>query len=266
MTLERTMDLYFAVAALLLGAMWGSFLNVVIHRLPRDESIVRPRSRCPHCAAPIPWYHNLPVLSFVVLRGRCASCRASISWRYPLVEALTAVVTLGVYLRLGPTLEFAIYWPFVLAMIALTFTDLEHMILPDEITLGGTVVGLALSFWNPRLEWWEAFIGAAAGPAFFWTVAKAYEIVRGVEGLGFGDVKLLGLIGAFGGWQALMPTILLSSVAGVVVAVGLMILGRGNMQTKIPYGTFLAPAACVVVLYSDEMYRFYSHLILRLVN
>jgi leader peptidase (prepilin peptidase)/N-methyltransferase len=259
MEMAYPVTVFGTVVAAVMGLIWGSFLNVVIHRLPLDQSIVTPRSHCPHCGTLIPWYRNLPVLSYLLQLGRCAACGAGISVRYLLVELLSAVLTVGLYLRLGPGVALIIYWPYVLAMVALAFIDYEHQILPDEITLGGIVVGLAASFFNPVIgSPRDAFIGAAVGPAFLWSLSRLYKLLRGVEGMGLGDVKMMGVIGAFGGWQVLFPTLLLASLGGLAVALVMAVLGKGSLQTRIPFGTFLAPASVAVILFGHELLGWYG--------
>ncbi|MCL4845528.1 MAG: A24 family peptidase [Acidobacteria bacterium] len=246
-----------AALAGVLGLMVGSFLNVCIHRLPRRESIIWPASRCPACGHPIRWVHNVPLVGFLVLGGRCASCRAPISSRYPIVEAVTGglfvlhVAVIGPEWLLVPRLLFAA------AMVALFAIDLEHQILPNVITLPGIVAGLAFSLaLPPGLT--SAVIGAVAGGGLPYLIAWAYFLWRGVDGLGFGDVKMLAMIGAFLGWPAMLLTLALASVTGALVGGALILLGRGDGQLKLPFGTFLAVGALVASLWGDGIILWYT--------
>ena len=277
---------WFALTAVFLyGLVFGSFLNVVIYRLPRDLSLVRPRSHCPGCGQLIHWYDNIPVLSYLWLLGRCRSCRATISPRYPLVELLTGALMIGVALRFGLTLvglEAAIL---TLLLIPLALIDLEHHLLPDVLTLPGIVLGLLASLLIgavPLVRYclaagvlpgfsgllgvvWslpgglvplsEALIGTALGAALPYLVIVVYRLVRGVEGMGLGDVKLLAMIGAFLGWRGVLLTMGLGSLVGAGVGLGLIVFGRGRMDSELPFGTFLAAAAVVVLLAGGFLYR-----------
>ncbi len=250
-----------AVVALVLGAAVGSFLNVVIHRLPAGESVVAPRSRCPSCRRAIAWYDNLPVVSWLVLRGRCRACRAPISARYPIVEALTALVAVALALRHGPTLAFLGSFYFACALLALTYIDLDHQILPDRITLPGIVVGLALAALAPGSERWVALqsslVGVAAGGGILWLVAWSYHALTGREGMGGGDVKLLAMIGAFLGWKGVLLTLLLASLLGSAIGVAIMIRQRADAKLAIPFGPFLALGALVTLFWGDRIVAWY---------
>jgi leader peptidase (prepilin peptidase)/N-methyltransferase len=241
----------------LFGLTVGSFLNVCIHRLPRRISIVFPPSNCPSCGTAIRWYHNIPVLGWLVLGGRCASCRAPISIRYPIVEALTALVfvvhlaVIGVEWLLLPRLVFAS------AMIALFAIDLEHQILPDAITLPGIVMGLLCSVLLPP-GWPSALIGVAVGGALPWAMAEVYYRIRGVEGLGFGDVKMLAMIGAWLGWPLMLVTLFAASLVGAAVGLALMARGHDGRSLRLPFGTFLAVAAVAAGLWGQPLVDWYA--------
>jgi len=246
-----------AALAGVLGLMVGSFLNVCIHRLPRRESIMWPASRCPACGHPIRWFHNVPIAGFLVLRGRCAACQAPISWRYPIVEAITGVLFVVHVLVIGPEWLLAPRLLFAAAMVALFAIDLEHQILPNVITLPGIVVGLAFSLaLPPGLT--SAVIGAVAGGGLPYLIAWAYFLWRGVDGLGFGDIKMLAMIGAFLGWPAMLLTLALASITGALVGGALILLGRGDGQLKLPFGTFLAVSALVASLWGDGIILWYA--------
>lgn len=220
-----------------LGLIVGSFLNVVVARLPHGESVVRPRSRCPGCGATISWYDNVPVLSWLALRGRCRGCRRPISVRYPVIELITALLFLAVKLRFGLSLvTVARDWPFVAMLVAITFIDLEHRIVPDELSLGGLALGL-LTSGLPRAvglgEHWTGYVGGAAlGFALFWGLSTAYFKLAGRHGLGGGDVKLLAMLGAFIGPVGVVNTIVTSSLLGSVVGLvwGAWLKWRGELH------------------------------------
>lgn len=240
------------------GLVIGSFLNVVVARLPHGQSIVRPRSRCPGCSGAIAWYDNVPVLSYLLLRGRCRSCKQPISVRYPVIELLTAMLFLAVYVRFGASPLIALRdLPFVAALVAITFIDLEHRIIPDELSLGGLVLGLLTAYWVPGLGLASSAIGAAIGFGVFALLSWGYQKARGAVGLGGGDVKLLAMLGAFLGPMAVFHVVLISSVLGS--AIGLAYAGvlraRGEsdslMGVAIPFGPFLVVAALYVYLLGD---------------
>lgn len=235
--------------AVLLGLIVGSFLNVVIHRLPLDQSVVKPRSRCPKCAREIRWYENIPVLSWIALRARCAGCKTPISFRYPFVELLTALLftlTVAMFGLNATTLLRDLPW--VAALVAVIFIDLDHRIIPDEISLGGLAVGLLTSVLDPRLTVLQAFIGAGAGFGIFFGFSWLYYKLTGRIGLGGGDVKLLAMLGAYLGLQGVFFTIFLSSIVGSVVGITLALAQRKKqegavMQYALPYGPFLVLGA-----------------------
>jgi leader peptidase (prepilin peptidase)/N-methyltransferase len=243
----------------LMGLAIGSFLNVVIYRLPRDLSLSFPPSNCTACHAPIRWFHNIPLLGYVLIGGRCAACRAPVSIRYPIVEAVTGAVFLWHFLVIGPEWLLIVRLAFAAAMVALFAIDLEHQILPDEITLGGIVVGFAASLVLPP-GWLSSLIGIIVGGAVPWAIAEAYLRVRGIEGLGFGDVKMLAMIGAVLGWPLMLLTLLLASATGALVGVGLMVAGRGGRQLKLPFGTFLAVGAVFAGLHGAPLVEWYAAL------
>jgi len=267
-----------AILALLLGLVIGSFLNVCIVRIPAGMSIVSPRSRCPSCENPISWYDNVPILSYIVLGGRCRHCGTGISPRYPLVEAVAGLVSLLLALRYGMTPVWGIYFAFSSAVIVLVVIDLDHRILPDIITLNGIWVGLGASLYlaqpsefverlyrfagigieNPLLV---ALAGSIAGAIFggglLWAVREAFFLIRGIEGLGFGDVKMMAMVGAFLGVPLTLLTILLGSVVGSIIGIAVIRLFGKSRRYELPFGTFLGAGAIVAVLYGDEIVRFY---------
>jgi len=208
----------------LFGATLGSFLNVVICRLPEDQSIVKPRSRCPACGQSISWYDNIPILSFFLLRRRCRGCGEKISWRYPLVEFVTAALASALWWRWGLSKEMAVHFAFSASLVAVTFIDIDHRIIPNEISLPGILIGFACSFlWEGM--WKDSLIGLLAGGGGLLLVSMLYSLIRGREGMGMGDVKLLAMLGAWLGWQCLLFILLFASVQGVLAAVIMWLCG-----------------------------------------
>lgn len=272
----------------LLGACIGSFLNVCIYRIPREESLVAPGSHCPKCNRPIEWRDNIPILSWLFLRARCRHCGAPISPRYVLVEALVAVLFLLVWLKFGmvpgdrpiglvPVTDWPlvlVYWLLASGLVVGTFVDFEHMIIPDRISLGGIVAGIGLSALLPAMHGAAAMkdsvfasaLGAAAGWGSLWAVAIVGQLIFRKEAMGFGDVKLLGAIGAFLGWRGVLFTIVGSSLFGSVVGLALVCTGRRAMQSRIPYGPYLALAALVWMYWGQTLWQQYMRLLTPALN
>lgn len=240
-----------------LGLVIGSFLNVVITRLPRGGNLWRPGSTCPTCGAAIAWHDNLPVLSFVLLRGRCRACRAAISWRYPAVELTTAGLFVLAYARFGLTAEFGLAAPLLAALVAITVIDLRHQIIPDLITLPGVLVGLAANLALGRIGWLESALGIVVGGGIFWVVLQGSLLILKEEGLGGGDVKLGAMLGAFLGWKATLVAILLAVVGGGLVALALLGLNIAGRKDPIPFGPFLAGAGAAALLWGDRLIAWY---------
>jgi leader peptidase (prepilin peptidase) / N-methyltransferase len=270
------MGLAFSV---LIGLAIGSFLNVCISRMPHNESVVHPRSRCPQCRKQIAGYDNIPVLSYILLGGRCRNCKKSISIRYPLTEALTGVIGALIYLEYGLGLEFVVYLAFAAALIVLAFIDADHRILPDPITLNGLWIGLLLSLvifipgpWVARalqavgfsfpgerlVSFASSVVGAIVGGGILWLVGEAYFRVRGVEGMGFGDVKMMAMVGAFLGTPRTVFTIMAGSLLGSVIGLILMRFGGKDKEYELPFGTFLSLGAIVALLYGDALIDLYK--------
>ncbi len=261
-----------ATFATILGAIVGSFLNVVIHRYPREESIVVPPSHCPRCDARIRWYDNIPLLSFAVLMGRCRACRERISWRYPLVELANALFYLAIFLHTGPQIAFVFLAAIVSMIVALIYIDAEIQILPDAIDVPGIVVGLAIGTLGlarsaPMLmlseSWLESAIGAAAGAAIVALIIGAYWMIRRVEGMGWGDAKMLAMIGALVGWRAVLGVLLVGSITGALIGVPLALRSREGMQLAVPFGVFLGFGALVVLFFGHTLSGWYLSLMLR---
>ncbi len=260
-----------AILALAFGLLIGSFLNVCIYRMPRDISIVRPRSFCPECGHPVAWYDNVPVLSYLVLRGRCRKCRNPIPARYPVVEILTGLLFFGIVLAHGPSLVALKECTFAALIVGLVFSDLEERILPDEMTLGGVALGILfaalipsdaglLTLFLPQ-EWgpvWlsvaQAVLGAVVSSSSLWLVGVLYLRLRKREGLGFGDVKMVAMIGAFLGLQGALLTVILGSVIGSVLGLGYILVARKDASTyELPFGTFLGAAALFCALLREPL-------------
>jgi len=249
-------DTWFLVSMGVLGLLVGSFLNVCIHRWPRDLSVVSPPSRCPSCNRLLRAWHNVPVVSWLVLRGRCAFCGAPISARYPLVELLTAALFVLHAWWFGPTWLMAVRTAFGAALLVLFLTDLDCRILPNEITVGGLVAGLVASlFLPPGIV--SALIGAALGGGVLWATGALYERVRGVEGMGMGDVKMLAMVGAVLGWPLMILTLILASLSGGLFGMALIAMRRDARTTAVPFGTFLAVGALIASLAGDAILRWY---------
>lgn len=231
----------------LFGAVFGSFANVVIYRLPAGESVLG-RSRCSKCRKTVPWYHNIPMLSYFILKGKCSSCGENFSLQYPLVEFLMAGFFAAVVYQYGASWTALEYLILVFGLVMAAFIDLEHMILPDEITLGGLVLGLIGAALNPERSFYEALLGVLFGGGILWLVAYVYFVFTGREGLGGGDIKLLGWLGALLGWQAIPFIILSSSILGSVVGLLASRKNSDGLKTMIPFGPFLALGALLYIL------------------
>jgi len=240
----------------LMGLAVGSFLNVCIYRLPLEQSLVFPGSRCTVCNRTLSWFENVPVVAWVVLGGRCRTCHTGISIVYPFVEAFTGVMFVWATWRYGP--GWLLFSRLLLGcmLIVLFFIDLRHRILPNVITVGGTIVGFILSFVTPP-GWESSLIGLVIGGLIPLALAEAYLRVRKVEGLGMGDVKMLALIGAFLGWKLVLLTLALGSFLGSFVGLGLIAARRGNMKLALPFGTFLAIAAMISAAVGDSLIAWY---------
>jgi leader peptidase (prepilin peptidase)/N-methyltransferase len=240
----------------LLGLAVGSFLNVCIHRLPKGQSLSSPPSRCPSCGYGLRWFDNVPVLSYLVLAGRCRNCGERISIRYPLVELITMALFVIHGAVFGWTAILVPRLVFACAMVVLFAIDLEHQLLPDAITLPGIVVGLISSaVLPPGIV--EALIGVLVGGGVLWLIGEVYFRFMGHEGMGGGDIKMLAMIGAFLGWKVVIVTLVLSSVAGALIGVLVLVSRRGGLRYALPYGTFLAMGAVVGSLVGDRILGWY---------
>ena len=243
--------------SILFGLIFGSFVNVVILRLPKGQSLVRPNSRCPKCKKAIRWWDNIPVLSFLVLRGKCRKCHKEISLRYPVIELLTALLFLTCRVKFGwtPVLFFR-DWPLMMLFVSVAFIDLEHHIIPDQLSLGGLGLGLATCWAVPQLGWKSSVFGALLGFSVFYALAWSYQKVRKVSGLGGGDIKFLATIGAFLGPAGVVATIFISSVVGSLVGVGWAVVAKKQklLKLSIPYGPFLVIGALYYYFLGDILW------------
>lgn len=248
--------------AFVLGACIGSFLNVVIYRLPLGRSISDPpRSVCPYCGEPIRFYDNIPILSFLWLRALCRHCHAPISWRYPLVELLTGLLAAGCLWRFGLTAYALIAFALLAVLLAVAMIDIDHRIVPDRITLGGTPLFYLATMLLTGADWRDGFLGIAAGAGILWLVSAGYRGLTRREGLGLGDVKLMALIGAVIGWPGAVFTIFSGAVYGAAAgAVAMIHSGRG-MKTAIPFGPFLAAGAMTYLMAGPELVQRYLELV-----
>jgi leader peptidase (prepilin peptidase)/N-methyltransferase len=246
--------------AAIFGLLVGSFVNVLIHRLPREESIVRPGSHCPACGGAIRPLDNIPLLSWVLLGGRCRTCRAPIPARYPLVELANGLLWAAAFWKALSWPDFASGALLCSACLALCLIDADFQILPDAITLPGIAAGLALALPSSQRTLREAILGAVLGGGGLWLVAAAYRAVKKVEGMGLGDVKMLAMVGAFEGPWGVFLTVLLGSVLGSLVGGVLILLRRGNLATALPFGVFLAAGAVASYFFGGSLLQGYRSL------
>lgn len=242
------------------GSVIGSFLNVCIYRLPKGKSVVRPASSCPKCGTYISWYDNIPLLSYLILMGKCRACKAAILFRYFLVELITALILTALFAAFGPNARFFAYSIMACGLIVATFVDFEINEIPDEVSLGGIVVGLALSFAMPSLfgavsrggALLESFLGAVAGGASIYIIGYIGELVFKKEAMGFGDVKLMAMIGSFLGWKLILLVFFVAPLFGSIVGIILKI--KSGRET-IPYGPYLSLAALVAVFFGEKILK-----------
>ena len=236
----------------LFGLALGSFLNVVIARVPAGRSLVHPGSACPGCSAPLTWYDNIPVLSFVMLRGRCRACGMQISWRYPVVETVTAAVLVMAYAAFGPSVDFLVACVLLPALVALTAIDLDHQMIPDAITLPGILIGLVVNLTTRRISWLDSVIGMLLGGGLFLVIIL---VSRG--GMGGGDLKLGAMLGAFLGWKALLVALFVAIVLGGVIGAVLLATGRRGRKDPIPFGPFLAAGGAMALFWGERVFSWW---------
>ena len=241
--------------AFIFGAAIGSFLNVCIFRLPAETSIVKPSSRCPHCHHSLRYYDNIPLISFMILRGKCRDCGGKISWRYPLVELITALLALLLFLKFGLTLTFLTNFVFTAVLIVITFIDLDHQIIPDIITLPGIPIFFLAAIFLVKIPWLDSLFGLLIGGGVLFMIAFVYEFISKREGMGGGDIKLLAMIGVFLGFKSLMFILLFSSFSGAIVGITAMIIKKQDMKYAVPFGPFLSAAAVAYLFWGDAFMR-----------
>jgi leader peptidase (prepilin peptidase)/N-methyltransferase len=243
------------VVAGLLGLLVGSFLNVCIVRWPAEESVVRPRSRCPQCGNLIGWYDNIPVVSWLALRAKCRHCALPIPARYPLVELATGIIWAWAAWRYGVSLEMLRAAVFFTILLGIAMTDAREYIIPDEFSLGGAVLGLIFAFAGGALPWPDALIGALVGYGLLWLVAVIGHRMFGEEAMGGGDVKMMAMIGAFLGWQGVLLTLFLGALIGTAIFLPMKLMGREKL---VPFGIFLAIGAAAMWLVGDALVAWYT--------
>ena len=240
------------VAVSLFGLAIGSFLNVVIARVPAGRSLLRPGSACPGCSAPLTWYDNIPVLSFLMLRGRCRACGMHISWRYPVVETITAAVLVVAYVAFGPSADFLVACVMLPTLVALTAIDLDHQMIPDAITLPGILIGLVINLASRRISWLDSVVGILLGGGLFLVIIL---VSRG--GMGGGDLKLGAMLGAFLGWKALIVALFVAIVFGGAIGAVLLATGRRGRKDPIPFGPFLAAGGAMALFWGKQAFSWW---------
>ncbi len=249
-------DWYFTFIVFMFGACLGSFLNVCIYRIPAELSVVKPRSRCPKCLTNLAWKDNIPILGWIFLRGKCRYCKEPISARYPSIELLTAILFTLVWLRFPYDPSLAPYWLLVFGLVLGTFVDIDEMWLPDRVTIGGMIIGPILSFLLPSMHGVEghlaglvqSLIGMASGFGLFWAISFFGRLAFKKDAMGFGDVKLMGALGAFLGWESIIFITFVSSLLGAVIGVSFIAMGKRELQSRIPFGPYIALAAVLWLL------------------
>ena len=253
------MNLFILLSVCILGCIVGSFLNVVIYRFPRGKSVVRPRSYSVSCGHQIRWYENIPIVSYILLKGKCSSCGEKISLRYPFVEFLTGLAAVAAYLKWGLTVDFIFNFLFLAILIAITFIDIDFKIIPDELNLIGFILGIIYSFFRPDYTVIDALLGATVGAGFLFLIGYLYFKIKDIEGLGFGDVKLMASVGTYLGWFGSLFTIFFGSLVGAVVGITVAYLKREKDKGKyeIPFGPFLALGAVVYLFFGDKIREWY---------
>lgn len=252
------MDALFYAYAVIFGLVFGSFLNVLIYRLPRNKGIVFERSACPKCSHQIAWYHNIPLLGYLWLRGKCAHCKQPISIRYPLVEAVNAAMYCFFLWRFGATIDAVIFSTLGSALLVIFLIDAEFQIIPDSITLPGIVVGLGVSFIPDGLTPVQSLVGILVGGGLLYLIALGGDFLFKKESMGGGDIKMAAMLGAFLGWQKIILIFMTSAVVGLIVSLVMLAFSAALRKERlIPFGPFLSIAAVIAVAYGDQIIRFY---------
>jgi leader peptidase (prepilin peptidase)/N-methyltransferase len=242
------------------GAIAGSFLNVCIYRLPRDESLLFPSSHCPNCGKPVKLYDNIPILSYVILMGKCRHCKKVISARYPIVETLSGLLSMALVMKYGLTLHFLLLLLFVFSLIIITFIDLDYQIIPDILSIPGILAGIGASFFIPRAYWIDSIFGILLGGGFLFIIAVTYKWVTNREGMGGGDIKLLAMVGAWLGWKAIPFILFSSSFIGALIGGISLLSARKSLRYKIPFGPFISIASIIYIFFGLEIINWYISL------
>lgn len=247
------------IIATLLGGIVGSFLNVVILRLPKeDASIIFPASHCPQCETPLQWFENIPILSYCLLGGKCRTCKVHISWQYPLIELLMALLSAALIYRFGVTFDFFAYFLLCATLLVVIVIDIHHQIIPDTISLPGIAIGFLFSLFSDSLAWSDSLIGIITGGGILYAIAWGYFMLRKQDGMGGGDIKLLAMLGAWLGWQALPFIIFVSSLTGAIIGIIALRIQDENRNTRIPFGPFLSVAAILYLFFSHEIQHYFQ--------
>jgi leader peptidase (prepilin peptidase)/N-methyltransferase len=261
-------DWYFTVVVFIFGACWGSFLNVCIYRIPAELSVVKPRSRCPKCMTDLAWKDNIPILGWFALGGQCRYCKVPISARYPSIELLTAVIFTLIWIRYPYQLVAIPYMVLAFGLILGSMVDYDEMWIPDRCTIGGMILGPLFSILVPSLHGVEngleglisSLIGLAVGFGSLWSVSIIGKLILRKDAMGFGDVKLMGALGAFLGWESIIFIIFVSSLLGTLVAIGFIVAGKKEWQSKIPFGPYISLAAILWMLGGSILWQMYLDL------
>lgn len=259
-------DGYFAFIVFMFGACMGSFLNVCIYRIPAELSVVKPRSRCPKCMTNLAWKDNIPIFGWMVLGGKCRYCKAPIPFRYPAVELLTAILFILVWFRFPYDILLAPYWLMVFGLVLGTFVDIDEMWLPDRCTIGGMITGGILSFLIPSMHGVEghlaglvhSLVGMGFGFGLFWAISFFGRLALKKEAMGFGDVKLMGALGAYLGFDSIIFITFVSSLLGAVIGMSCIALGKQDLQSRIPFGPYIALAAIIWLLGGSGLWDAYT--------
>jgi leader peptidase (prepilin peptidase)/N-methyltransferase len=254
--MDTVPSVIFLILSAAFGGIIGSFLNVCIYRLPLQKSVVWPASACPHCARELSWYENVPVISFLVLRGRCRTCATTIGWRYPIIEALTVVMFAAAWWYYGPGVLLASRLVLGCLLIVLFAIDLEHQLLPHKITVSGIVVGFVFNL-SVEPGRFSSLLGIVLGGGLLYGIGEAWSRLRHVDALGGGDPPMLAMVGAFLGWKMVILTLMLGSLLGSLIGVGLIVARRGSLASKLPFGCFLALGAAAAATVGPDLLAWY---------
>ncbi len=250
------------VSLFIFGACIGSFLNVCIYRIPEGKSIIFPSSFCPQCKNNIPFYCNIPILSYLFLRGQCKFCKNPISIRYPLIEALTGIFAILLFLKFGLTITFGFWFVFISVLITISFIDFDHQIIPDVISLPGILVFASSFYFIPQMTYKDVIWGVLAGGGTLYSVALFYYLVRKQEGMGGGDIKLLAMIGAAIGLKGVFFTIFVGSLLGTIAGILIMIYSKiADAKLRIPFGPYLSMGAIIYIFYGEQIIQWYLGLL-----